>query len=201
LEKQRLEAFSDGVIAIIITIMAIELKPPHEGSFDALAKVVPVFFSYVLSFAYVAIYWNNHHHLLQAASHVTGRVLWANIHLLFWLSLIPFSSAWMAENHFARATVAIYGASLLAPAIAYFILSRMLLKTHGPESTLARAIGSDFKGKISVLLYLLAIGLALIDARLSLAIYVLVALMWFAPDPRIEKVLTEKRRSEREGYR
>ena len=133
MEKQRLEAFSDGVIAIIITIMVLELKPPHEASFAALAQLAPVFFSYVLSFAYIAIYWNNHHHLLQAASHVTGRVLWANIHLLFWLSLIPFASAWMAENHFAGATVAVYGAALLAPAIAYFILSRMLLKTHGPE--------------------------------------------------------------------
>jgi uncharacterized membrane protein len=193
LEKQRLEAFSDGVIAIIITIMALELKPPHEASFAALAQVAPVFFSYVLSFAYIAIYWNNHHHLLQAASHVTGRVLWANVHLLFWLSLIPFASAWMAENHFAQATVAVYGAALLAPAIAYFILSRMLLKTHGPESTLARAIGADVKGKISVLLYLLAIGLTLLDPRLSLAIYVLVALMWMTPDPRIERLLAEGR--------
>ncbi|MGD9539555.1 TMEM175 family protein [Methylocystis sp.] len=196
MEKQRLEAFSDGVIAIIITIMALELKPPHEASFSALLQVAPVFFSYVLSFAYIAIYWNNHHHLLQAATHVTGGVLWANIHLLFWLSLIPFASAWMSENHFAQATVAIYGVSLLAPAIAYFILSRMLLKTHGPESTLTRAIGADVKGKLSVLLYLLAIGLTLVDPRFSLAIYVFVALMWLAPDPRIERVLAGQRRKE-----
>lgn len=199
MEKQRLEAFSDGVTAIIITIMALELRPPHEPSFAALAQVAPVFFSYVLSFAYIAIYWNNHHHLLQAASHVTGRVLWANIHLLFWLSLIPFTTAWMAENNFAQATVAVYGVSLLAPSIAYFILSRMLLKTHGPESTLARAIGADVKGKISVLLYLLAIGLTLVDPRFSLAIYVVVALMWFVPDPRIERLLAERRRNEVEG--
>lgn len=199
MEKQRLEAFSDGVTAIIITIMALELRPPHDPSFAALAQVAPIFFSYVLSFAYIAIYWNNHHHLLQAASHVTGRVLWANIHLLFWLSLIPFTTAWMAENHFAQATVAVYGASLLAPSIAYFILSRTLLKTHGPESTLARAIGADVKGKISVLLYLLAIGLTFVDPRLSLAIYVLVALMWFAPDPRIERLLAEQRRNKAEG--
>jgi len=196
LEKQRLEAFSDGVMAIIITIMVLELKPPHEASFAALAQLAPVFFSYVLSFAYIAIYWNNHHHLLQAASHVTGRVLWANVHLLFWLSLIPFASAWMAENHFAQATVAVYGAALLAPAIAYFILGRMLLKTHGPESTLARALGADVKGKVSVLLYLSAIGLTLVDPRLSLAIYVLVALMWFAPDPRIERVVAARRRTD-----
>ncbi|MGD9659203.1 MAG: TMEM175 family protein [Methylocystis sp.] len=196
MEKHRLEAFSDGVIAIIITIMALELKPPHEASLAALSQVAPVFFSYVLSFAYIAIYWNNHHHLLQAASHVTGRVLWANVHLLFWLTLIPFASAWMAENHFAQATVAVYGASLLAPAIAYFILSRMLHQTHGPESTLARAIGADVKGKISVLLYLFAIGLTLLDPRLSLAIYVLVALMWLIPDPRIERLLAEGRHKE-----
>lgn len=196
MEKQRLEAFSDGVVAIIITIMALELKPPHEASFTALLQVAPVFFSYVLSFAYIAIYWNNHHHLLQAATHVTGGVLWANIHLLFWLSLIPFASAWMSENHFAHATVAVYGVSLLAPAIAYFILSRVLLKTHGPESTLTRAIGADVKGKISVLLYLLAIGLTLLDPRFSLAIYVLVALMWLAPDPRIERVLAKQHRKE-----
>jgi uncharacterized membrane protein len=196
LEKQRLEAFSDGVIAIIITIMALELKPPHEASFSALLQVAPVFFSYVLSFAYIAIYWNNHHHLLQAATHVSGQVLWANVHLLFWLSLIPFASAWMAENHFAQATVAIYGVALLAPAIAYFILSRMLMKTHGPESTLARAIGADVKGKISVLLYLVAIGLTLLDPRIALAIYVLVALMWLAPDPRIERLLAKQPRKE-----
>ncbi len=198
MEKERLAAFSDGVIAIIITIMVLELKPPHEPTFAALAGLAPVFFSYVLSFAYIAIYWNNHHHLLHAAHHVTGRILWANVHLLFWLSLSPFATAWMAENHFAPATVAVYGVSLLTPAIAYFILSRSLLKAHGPESTLAHAIGADVKGKVSVLLYLIAVGLTFVDQHLSLGIYVLVALMWLAPDPRIERIVAEGRRDEPE---
>jgi uncharacterized membrane protein len=197
-EKDRLAAFSDGVIAIIITIMVLELKPPHEPTFAALARLAPVFFSYVLSFAYIAIYWNNHHHLLHTARHVTGRILWANVHLLFWLSLIPFTTAWMAENHFAPATVAVYGGSLLTPAIAYFILGRALLKSHGPESTIARAIGADMKGKASMALYVVAIGLTFVDERLSLAIYVLVALMWLAPDPRIERLIAEQKNQERE---
>lgn len=189
MEKERLAAFSDGVIAIIITIMALELKAPHDPTFGALRQLAPVFASYVLSFAYIAIYWNNHHHLLHTARRVSGRILWANIHLLFWLSLIPFTTAWMAENRFAPTTVAVYGFSLLTPAIAYFILARALVAEHGPDSTLARALGADVKGKASILLYLLAIGLTWADQRLSLAIFVLVALMWFAPDPRIERTI------------
>lgn len=194
MEKERLGAFSDGVIAIIITIMVLELKPPHEATFAALAPLAPVFASYVLSFAYIAIYWNNHHHLLHSAHHVTGGILWANIHLLFWLSLIPFTTAWMAENDFAGPTVAVYGVSLLAPAIAYYILTAALLREHGPDSTLARALGAGVKEKLSVALYLVAVGLTFVDARLSLALYVLVALMWLVPDPRIERVVAQDAR-------
>lgn len=190
MEKERLSAFSDGVLAIIITIMVLELKAPHEPTLEALFGLAPVFASYVLSFAYIAIYWNNHHHLLHTAPHVTGRILWANTHLLFWLSLVPFTTAWMAENHFAPTTVAVYGASLLAPAIAYTILTRSLLRAHGPTSTLARAVGSDVKGKASLALYSAAIAIALYEPRAALAIYVIVAIMWFAPDPRIERIVT-----------
>jgi len=192
-EKERLAAFSDGVIAIIITIMVLELKPPHEPTFSALFALGPVLFSYVLSFAYVAIYWNNHHHLLHAADRVNGRILWANTHLLFWLSLIPFTTAWMAENHFAPATVALYGFSLLMPAVAYYFLTLSLLKAHGPESLLARALGAGVKEILSLALYLIAVGLTLVDARFSLAIYVLVGLMWLVPDSRIERMIDETR--------
>lgn len=171
--------------------MVLELKAPHEPTYAALIALWPVFFSYVMSFVYIAIYWNNHHHLLHAARRVNGRILWANIHLLFWLSLVPFTTAWMAENHFAAATVAIYGVSLLMPAVAYSLLVMTLLKEHGPDSTLARATGAGVKEKMSLALYALAVGLTFLDPRLSLALYALVALIWFAPDPRIERAITQ----------
>ena len=187
--KNRLEAFSDGVIAIIITIMVLELKVPHDAELSALLALYPVFISYVLSFIYVGIYWNNHHHLLHAAQRVDGRVLWANLHLLFWLSLFPFASGWMGENHFAATPVALYGFVLLMAAIAYFMLARMLIAVEGKTSTLAVALGKDYKGIISVVAYALAIPLAFVNAWLSVALYVSVAAMWFIPDRRIEKQL------------
>ena len=187
--KNRLEAFSDGVIAIIITIMVLELKVPHDAELSALLALYPVFISYVLSFIYVGIYWNNHHHLLHAAQRVDGRVLWANLHLLFWLSLIPFASGWMGENHFAATPVALYGFVLLMAAIAYFMLARMLIAVEGKNSTLAVALGKDYKGIISVVAYALAIPLAFVNAWLSVALYVSVSAMWFIPDRRIEKQL------------
>jgi uncharacterized membrane protein len=183
----RLEAFSDGVIAIIITIMVLELKAPHGSGFDALLAVIPVFLSYVLSFMYVGIYWNNHHHLLHAAEHVSGAALWANLHLLFWLSLIPFVTAWMDENHLLSAPVALYGVVLLMASIAYFILVHILVRDNGAESELAKDIGKDIKGRISVAFYAAGIALSLWNARLGVAIYVLVAIMWLIPDRRIEK--------------
>src|SRR6266496_6484333 len=186
----RLEAFSDGVIAIIITIMVLELRAPHESNPAALIPLVPVFLSYLLSFIFLGIYWNNHHHLLQSVQHVDGRVLWANLHLLFWLSLVPFVTGWMGENHFARWTLAIYGTVLLLAAIAYFILVQALLALHGRNSVLATALGSDFKGKISMVIYLVAIPLALVKWWLACALYILVAIMWLIPDRRIEKTLT-----------
>ena len=189
--KTRLEAFSDGVIAVIITIMVLELKVPHGADETALAPLVPVFLSYVLSFVLVAIYWNNHHHLMHAVHHVTGGTLWANMHLLFWLSLVPFTTGWMDENHFAPITVAAYGFVLLASGIAYFILTRVLLATHGHDPLLARALGSDTKGKISVLLYAAAIPLAFWQTSIALGIYVLVALVWLVPDRRFERALDE----------
>ena len=187
--KARLEAFSDGVIAVIITIMVLEMKVPHGVELEALQPVIPVFVSYALSFVYVGIYWNNHHHMLHAAGKVNGAILWANLHLLFWLSLIPFVTGWMGENHFAPMTVALYGAVLLLSAIAYFVLSRALIRHDGDTSTLARALGGDFKGKVSVVLYVAAIALAFVNRWLSLALYVAVAVMWLVPDRRIEKVL------------
>jgi uncharacterized membrane protein len=183
----RLEAFSDGVIAILITIMVLELRPPHDASLAGLRPLWPVFSSYVLSFVYLGIYWSNHHHLLHAAEHVNGRVLWANLHLLFWLSLIPFGTAWMGENHFAGWTVALYGFVLLLAAIAYFILVRALLSLHGSDSVLAAALGNDFKGKISIVFYVLGIGLSFVNGWLASAVYVLVAVMWLVPDKRIER--------------
>lgn len=183
----RLEAFSDGVIAILITIMVLELRAPHDSSLAALRPLWPVFLSYVMSFIYLGIYWNNHHHLLHAAEHVNGRILWANLHLLFWLSLVPFATAWMGENHFAGWSVALYGAVLLSAAIAYLILVRALLTLHGSKSLLATALGSDFKGKISILLYALAIALTFVNNWIGFAIYVIVAIMWFVPDKRIER--------------
>jgi len=189
--KGRLEAFSDGVIAVIITIMVLELKVPHGAEAAALAPLAATFLTYVLSFVFTAIYWNNHHHLLHAVHHVTGGTLWANMHLLFWLSLVPFVTGWMDENHFAPVTVAAYGLVLLCAGIAYFILTRVLLATHGQDSLLAKALGSDFKGKVSVVLYLAAVVLAFVQPWISLAIYVLVALMWLVPDRRFERLLAE----------
>lgn len=189
MEKGRLEAFSDGVIAIIITIMVLEMRPPHGGDLAALRPLLPVFGSYVLSFIYVGIYWNNHHHLLRAVQKINGPTLWANLHLLFWLSLIPFVTAWMGENHFAAWPVSLYGVVLLMSAVAYWFLSRQLVKIHGQESLLARAIGSDLKGRASVIFYLIAVPLAFVSRWLSLALYVFVAIAWLIPDRRIEKNL------------
>jgi uncharacterized membrane protein len=183
----RLEAFSDGVIAILITIMVLELRAPHDSSLAALRPLWPVFLSYVMSFIYLGIYWNNHHHLLHAAEHVNGRILWANLHLLFWLSLVPFATAWMGENQFGGWSVALYGCVLLFAGTAYLILVRALLALHGSESVLAAALGSDFKGKISIVLYLVAIALSLTNNWIGFAIYVLVAVMWLVPDKRIER--------------
>ena len=187
--KGRLEAFSDGVSAIIITIMVLELKVPHDTGLDALWPLAPVLGSYALSFVFVGIYWNNHHHLLQAARSIDGRILWANLHLLFWLSLIPFCSGWMGENHFAQVPVALYGLVLLMCGVAYYILSRALIALHGRDSTLAVAIGRDRKGIVSLVLYVAAIILAFFSTAAALAIYVLVAAIWLIPDRRIEKVL------------
>jgi uncharacterized membrane protein len=188
--KGRLEAFSDGVIAIIITIMVLELKVPHGEDWAALRPLIPIFLSYVLSFIYIGIYWNNHHHLLQATRHINGPILWANLHLLFWLSLIPFVTGWMGENHFAALPVALYGVVLLLAACAYFILSRALIAHHGKDSALAIAVGRDFKGKVSVVIYAAAIVLAFVNPWFASALYVLVAAMWLIPDRRIEKTLT-----------
>ncbi len=192
--KGRLEAFSDGVIAILITIMVLELKAPHGAELAALTPLLPVFLSYVLSFVYLGIYWNNHHHLLQATHRVTGPVLWANLHLLFWLSLIPVTTAWMGDNHFAPVPVAAYGVVLLCAAIAYFVLVRALLAHHERESALARAIGDDFKGKISVAIYAVAIAVATWLTWLACALYVVVAILWLVPDRRIENALRHGRR-------
>lgn len=191
MSKGRLEAFSDGVIAVIITIMVLELQAPHGASLADLKPIIPVFLSYVLSFIFVGIYWNNHHHLLHAVHRVNGRVLWANLHLLFWLSLIPFATDWMGVNKWARVPVALYGCLLLMAAIAYTILAYELIALEGRDSTLARALGRDYKGKTSLLLYALAIPLAFIDPRISTAIYVLVAFIWLVPDRRIERVVAE----------
>jgi len=193
MHKGRLEAFSDGVLAIIITIMVLEMKVPHGSDLAALSAIYPVLLSYVLSYVNIGLYWNNHHHLLQAVKHINGAVLWANLHLLFWLSLFPFTTAWMGENHFARWTVVVYGLVLIMAAIAYFILVRALLAAEGDDSTLARAIGSDFKGKISVVIYLAGIGLAFVVPWIGVAIYAVVAIMWLIPDRRIEKKLVRSK--------
>ncbi|MFJ2988169.1 TMEM175 family protein [Collimonas sp. NPDC087041] len=187
--KGRLEAFSDGVIAIIITIMVLELKVPHGTDFAALQLAYPVFLSYILSFVYTGIYWNNHHHMLHAVQKINGSVLWANLHLLFWLSLIPFATGWMGENHFAELPTALYGVVLLMAGIAYYILSRSLIRMHGDNSQLAQAIGNDVKGKLSVAAYAIAIPLSFANRWLALGMYVLVAIMWLIPDSRIEKVI------------
>ena len=189
--KNRVEAFSDGVIAIIITIMVLELRVPHDANPSALIPLVPVLLSYLLSFVFLGIYWSNHHHLLHAVQQVDGRVLWANLHLLFWLSLVPFVTAWMGENHFARWPVAFYGVVMLFASIAYFILARSLISLHGEESVLAQALGRDVKGRVSTLIYMVAIPLALLKWWLACALYVLVAIMWLVPDRRIERKLIE----------
>jgi uncharacterized membrane protein len=191
MEKNRLEAFSDGVIAIIITIMVLELKIPQGNDLAALKSRLPVFFSYVLSFIYVGIYWNNHHHMLQSTRHVTGGILWANLHFLFWLSLFPFATAWVGENHFSATPTATYGVILLLAAIAYVILQRSIIKNQGSHSVLASAVGRDLKGKLSLVLYCTAILLAFAHPRISNGIFVLVAAIWFIPDRRIERILAK----------
>jgi uncharacterized membrane protein len=190
--KTRLEAFSDGVIAILITIMVLELKVPHGEGLVALRPLTGVFLSYILSFIYLGIYWNNHHHMLHTVHRVTGPILWANLHLLFWLSLVPFATGWLGENHFAPLPAALYGVILLLAAIAYYILQLQIIASQGPNSLLKRAVGHDKKGKISPLLYLAAIPLAFVSHWISLGIYVLVALIWLVPDRRVERVLGEE---------
>jgi uncharacterized membrane protein len=187
--KSRIEAFSDGVLAIIITIMVLELKVPHEPSLSALAALWPVFVSYVLSFVYIGIYWNNHHHMFHAVKHVDGGALWANLHLLFWLSLVPFVTGWMGENHFAAAPTALYGVVMLMAAIAYWILQLRLIRCDGNESLLAVAVGTDLKGKLSPVSYALAIPFAFVSVWISGALYVAMALIWLVPDRRIERVI------------
>ena len=192
MKTTRLEAFSDGVLAIIITIMVLELKVPHAVELAALKPVLPVLLSYVLSFIYIGIYWNNHHHLFQATEEVSGGILWANLHLLFWLSLFPFTTAWMGENHLAAIPTAIYGFVLLMAAIAYYVLQRTIIAKEGRESLLAQAVGKDWKGKLSPLLYLAAIPLAFVSPWIAGGLYVFAALVWLIPDPRIEREI-EKR--------
>ncbi len=194
MSKSRLEAFSDGVIAILITIMVLELKVPQGTDWSALRALVPIFFSYVLSFIFLGIYWNNHHHLFHAVTTVNGKILWANLHLLFWLSLIPFVTGWVGEHNFARLPVALYGVVLLLAALAYYVLVRTLIAQHGKDSVLATAIGNDFKGKISPVFYTIGFVFAFINTGISMALYALVAIIWLIPDPRIEKALSERRR-------
>ena len=192
MNSTRLEAFSDAVIAILMTIMVLELKIPHGTDLEALAPMLPIFLTYVLSFIYLGIYWNNHHHMLQATKSVNGKVLWANMHLLFWLSLVPFATGWMGENHFAPLPTAIYGVVLLCAAIAYTILQTTIMRHHrGENALLADAIGNDFKGKISIVLYIIAIASAFLHQPISHGLYVAVALMWLVPDRRIEKKIEQ----------
>lgn len=190
--KARLETFSDGVLAIIITIMVLEMKPPHGNDLASLKPLLPVFISYILSFIYLGIYWNNHHHMLHVVREVNGKVLWANIHLLFWLSLVPFVTGWMGENHFATLPVALYGVNLLMAGVAYYILSQSLIHLHGKNSTIATAIGSDRKGKLSIIIYTVGIALSFLHPMLGFTLYVLVAAIWVIPDKRIEKKLLHK---------
>jgi uncharacterized membrane protein len=192
MNKGRFEAFSDAVIAVIITITVLEMKVPHGESIQALVPVLPVFLSYLLSFVYVGIYWNNHHHMLHATSEVTGSMLWANLHLLFWLSLIPFTTGWMGENHFAAAPTALYGLVLLLAAIAYRILQQLIIGSQGRESILKKAIGSDWKGSLSLIVYAIAIPIAFVSRWISLGLYLFVALAWLIPDKRIEMALAKK---------
>ena len=188
-----MEAFSDGVLAVIITIMVLEMRAPHGADVQALHPLIPVFLSYVLSFVFLGIYWSNHHHLLQAVRSITGPILWANLHLLFWLSLTPFVTNWMGETHFATWPVAVYGIVLLGAAVAYYVLARALVAHHGADSTLAVALGSDFKGRISIVIYVVAIAVAFAAPWISCTLYALVALMWLIPDRRIEHLLVESR--------
>jgi uncharacterized membrane protein len=190
--KGRLEAFSDGVLAIIITIMVLEMKAPHSADLNGLRPLLPIFLSYVLSFTYLGIYWNNHHHMLHSVRQVSGGILWANLHLLFWLSLVPFVTAWMGENHFAAAPTALYGLVMVLAGIAYLILQRTIIATHGSDSVLAAAVGRDVKGKLSLALYVLAIAATIVAPWVAWAIYVAVALMWLIPDRRIERVLAKR---------
>jgi uncharacterized membrane protein len=194
MKTNRLEAFSDGVIAILITIMVLEMKVPHGETLAALIPVIPVFLSYVLSFIYLGIYWNNHHHMLHTTQTVTGPILWANLHLLFWLSLIPFTTGWMGENHFASAPAALYGVVLLMASIAYYILQWVIITSQGPNSILKKAVDNDWKGKLSPLLYASAIPLAFWWQWASLGLYVIVALLWLIPDRRIENILKQSDR-------
>lgn len=187
MSKGRLEAFSDGVLAIIITIMVLEMKVPHGASLSSIKALLPVFISYVLSFVNVGIYWNNHHHMLQAVKHVNGAVLWANLHLLFWLSLFPFCTGWMGENHFSLWPVVMYGIVLFMAGVAYYLLAHCLASLHGKDSAIAKALGSDRKGVLSVVIYAVGIGLAFVNAWFGFATYVIVAAIWFIPDKRIEK--------------
>jgi uncharacterized membrane protein len=189
MQKERLNAFSDGVLAIIITIMVLELKVPHGADWNALSALWPVFFSYVLSFVFVGIYWNNHHHLMHACHGINASIMWANMHLLFWLSLIPFATGWMGENHFAPLPVAVYGVALLMPGIAYNILQLAIVRANGPDKTLANALGRDFKGKLSPIFCIAGAGLAFVDPRMSCVLYVALAMMWLIPDRRIEKTV------------
>jgi uncharacterized membrane protein len=192
MKTSRLEAFSDGVLAIIITIMVLELKVPHATELAALKPMLPVLLTYVLSFIYLGIYWNNHHHLFHATKEVSGGILWANLHLLFWLSLFPFTTGWMGENHLASTPTAVYGFVLLMAAIAYYILERTIIAREGRNSLLASAVGRDWKGKVSLVLYLIAIALAFVNSWIAGGLYVFVALLWFIPDPRIERELGKR---------
>jgi uncharacterized membrane protein len=188
----RMEAFSDGVLAIVITVMVLELPTPHGATWGALHDALPVLLSYVLSFVYIGIYWSNHHHMLQVTDRVTGLILWANLHLLFWLSLVPFTTAWMGENHFAATPAAAYGLVLLAAAVAYYALQEAIIRDQGPASRLARAVGHDRKGRMSPFLYATAVGLSFVDRWLAVAIYVGVALMWLVPDRRVERTMAAR---------
>ena len=192
MNSNRLEAFSDGVLAIIITIMVLELKVPHETSFEALLPILPVFLSYILSFIYIGIYWNNHHHMMHVVTKVNGGILWANLHLLFWLSLIPFATGWIGENNFAELPMALYGMVLLMAAIAYFILQNRILAAQGRDSLLAKALGKDIKGKASPIIYIIAIISSFYNPWIAGALYVLVAFMWLIPDQRIEIIVKER---------
>ena len=189
MNKGRLEAFSDGVLAIVITIMVLEIKVPHGEELEDLIPLIPIFLSYILSFIYLGIYWNNHHHMMQTVKKVSGRILWANLHLLFWLSLVPFVTGWMGENHFAQKPMALYGLILLMAAIAYYILQRSIIQSQGVDSVLAKAVGKDSKGKISPVLYVIGIAFAWVNPWISGGLYILVALVWLIPDKRIERMV------------